>query len=206
MRRRDFLGVLGGAAAAVPFAARAQQPERIRRIGMILPASSDDSKWQARIGAFLQEMQQSGWLIGRNMRIDTRWTRGNADDARKYAAELVTLAPDVILAAGASTVRPLLQATRTVPIVFPVVGDPVAAGFVDSLARPGGNATGFMAFEYTLSAKWVELLKEIAPHVTGYCQASRTTTKMRVRWSVPRRTSWNPDPLQGSPTAATRPR
>ena len=111
-------------------------------------------------------MQQSGWLIGRNMRIDTRWTRGNADDARKYAAELVALAPDVILAAGASTVRPLLQATRTVPIVFPVVGDPVAAGFVDSLARPGGNATGFMAFEYTLSAKWVELLKEIAPHVT----------------------------------------
>jgi putative ABC transport system substrate-binding protein len=100
------------------------------------------------------------------MRIDTRWTRGNADDARKYAAELVALAPDVILAAGASTVRPLLQATRTVPIVFTVVGDPVAAGFVGSLARPGGNATGFMAFEYTLSAKWVELLKEIAPHVT----------------------------------------
>jgi putative tryptophan/tyrosine transport system substrate-binding protein len=166
MRRRDFLGVLGGAAAAVPFAARAQQAERIRRIGMIMPASSDDSEWQARIGAFLQEMQQSGWLIGRNMRIDTRWTRGNANDARKYAAELVALAPDVILAAGASTVRPLLQATRTVPIVFPVVGDPVAAGFVDSLARPGGNATGFMAFEYTLSAKWVELLKEIAPHVT----------------------------------------
>jgi putative ABC transport system substrate-binding protein len=133
---------------------------------MIMPASSDDSEWQARIGAFLQELQQSGWSIGRNMRIDTRWTRGNADDARKYAAEVVALAPNVILAAGASTVRPLLQATRTVPIVFPVVGDPVAAGFVDSLARPGGNATGFMAFEYTLSAKWVELLKEIAPHVT----------------------------------------
>ena len=166
MKRRDFIAALGGTAAAWPFAARAQQRERIRRIGMIMPASSDDSEWQARIGAFLQEMQQSGWLIGRNMRIDTRWTRGNADDARKYAAELVALAPDVILAAGASTVRPLLQATRTVPIVFPVVGDPVAAGFVDSLARPGGNATGFMAFEYTLSAKWVELLKEIAPHVT----------------------------------------
>lgn len=169
MRRREFITLLGGA-AAIPLGsaltARAQQPERIRRIGMIMPASSDDSKFQARIGAFLQEMQQSGWLIGRNMRIDTRWTRGNADDSRKYAAELVALAPDVILAAGASTVRPLLQATRTVPIVFPVVGDPVAAGFVDSLARPGGNATGFMAFEYTLSAKWVELLKEIAPHVT----------------------------------------
>ena len=166
MRRRDFIAVLGGAAAAVPFAARAQQPARIRRIGMIMPAASDDSEYPVRIGAFLQEMQQSGWLIGRNMRIDTRWTSGNADNARKYAAEFVALAPDVILAAGASTVRPLLQATRTVPIVFPAVGDPVAAGFVDSLARPGGNATGFMAFEYTLSAKWVALLKEIAPYVT----------------------------------------
>ena len=107
-----------------------------------------------------------GWTIGRNMRIDIRWTSGDADNAHKYAAELVALAPDVILAAGASTVRPLLQATRSVPVVFPAVGDPVAAGFVDSLARPGGNATGFMAFEYTLSAKWMELLKEVAPHMT----------------------------------------
>ena len=166
MRRREFLCVLSGAAAALPFDARAQQPGRIRRIGMIMPAASDDPEYPVRIGAFLQEMQQLGWIIGRNLRIDTRWTSGNADNARKYAAELVALAPDVILAAGASTVRPLLQETRTVPIVFPAVGDPVAAGFVDSLAKPGGNATGFMAFEYTLSAKWVELLKEIAPHVT----------------------------------------
>ena len=166
MRRREFIGLVGGAAAAVPFAALAQQPERIRRIGMIMPASSDDSEWQARIGAFLQEMQQSGWLIGRNIRIDTRWTRGNADDARKYAAELAALAPDVILAHGSSTVGPLLQATRTMPTVFPIAADPVGAGFVDSLARPGGNATGFMTYEYSLSGEWLELLKQIAPGVT----------------------------------------
>jgi len=164
--RRELITLLGGAAAAWPLAAHAQQGERMRRIGMIMPAASDDPEYPVRIGAFLQEMQQLGWIIGRNMRIDIRWTIGNADNAHKYAAELVALAPDVILAAGASTVRPLLQATRSVPVVFPAVGDPVAAGFVDSLARPGGNATGFMAFEYTLSAKWMELLKEIAPHVT----------------------------------------
>ena len=166
LRRREVLTLLGGAAAAWPLAAHAQQGERMRRIGMIMPAASDDPEYPVRIGAFLQEMQQLGWIIGRNMRIDIRWTSGNADNAHKYAAELVALASDVILAAGASTVRPLLQVTRSVPVVFPAVGDPVAAGFVDSLARPGGNATGFMAFEYTLSAKWMELLKEIAPHVT----------------------------------------
>ena len=138
----------------------------MRRIGVLLPAASDDAEVQARVGAFLQGLQQSGWSIGRNLRIDTRWATANADDIRRHAAELVTLAPDVILAHGASTMRPLLQVTRSVPIVFPVAGDPVAAGFVDSLARPGGNATGFMTFEYNLSGKWLELLKEIAPGVT----------------------------------------
>jgi putative tryptophan/tyrosine transport system substrate-binding protein len=166
MKRRDFITLLGGAAAAWPVPARAQQGERVRRIGVLLPAASDDVEFQARVGAFLQGLQQSGWSIGRNLRIDTRWATANADDIRRHAAELVTLAPDVILAHGASTMRPLLQVTRSVPIVFPVAGDPVAAGFVDSLARPGGNATGFMTFEYNLSGKWLELLKEIAPGVT----------------------------------------
>ena len=167
MKRREFITLLGGAAAAAwPLAARAQQGERARRVGVLLPAASDDVEFQARVGAFLQGLQQSGWSIGRNLRIDIRWATANADDIRRHAAELVTLAPDVILAHGASTMRPLLQVTRSVPIVFPVAGDPVAAGFVDSLARPGGNATGFMTFEYNLSGKWLELLKEIAPGVT----------------------------------------
>jgi putative tryptophan/tyrosine transport system substrate-binding protein len=161
--RREFITLLGGALAAGPIGARAQQAERMRRIGIILPSSSDDPEYSVRIGAFLQELQRLGWIIGRNIRIDTRWTRGDAEDARKYAAELVALNPDVILATGVSTVVPLLQLTRTVPIVFPAVSDPVAAGVVDSLARPGGNATGFLAFEYSLSGKWPELLKQIAP-------------------------------------------
>ncbi len=138
----------------------------MRRIGMLLPAAADDPEFQARVGAFLQGLAQLGWTIGRNVRIDTRWATANAADIRRHAAELAALAPDVILAHGASTVGPLLQATRTVPIVFPVVADPVGAGFVDSLARPGGNATGFMPFEYSLSGKWLELLKQIAPGVT----------------------------------------
>ena len=138
----------------------------MRRIGVLLPAAADDAEFQARVGAFLQALAQLGWTIGRNVRIDTRWATANAAEIRRHAAELAALAPDVILAHGASTVGPLLQATRTVPIVFPVVGDPVGAGFVDSLARPGGNATGFMTFEYSLSGKWLELLKEIAPGVT----------------------------------------
>jgi putative ABC transport system substrate-binding protein len=133
---------------------------------VLLPASSDDSEYQVRVGAFLQELQKLGWVIGRNMRIDTRWTKGDDDNARKYAAELVALTPDVILATGVSTVGPLLQLTRTVPVVFPAASDPVAAGLVDSLARPGGNATGFLAFEYSLSGKWPEVLKQIAPSVT----------------------------------------
>src|SRR5215510_8417303 len=163
--RRKFLATLGGA-AAWPLASRAQQGERMRRIGVLIPYAADDPEGQARIAAFLQGLQQLGWTEGRNVRIDYRRSAGDADRARRYAAELVALAPDVILASGTSLVGPLLQATRTVPIVFPVIGDPVGAGFVDSLARPGGNATGFMSREYSLSGKWLELLKEIAPSVT----------------------------------------
>jgi ABC-type uncharacterized transport system substrate-binding protein len=166
MRRREFITLFGGAAAAWPVAARAQQPQRTRRIGILLPAASDDSEFQVRIAAFHQGLALLGWTIGRNVRIDTRWATTNAAEIRRHAAELAALAPDVILANGASTVGPLLQATRTVPIVFPLVTDPVGAGFVDSLARPGGNATGFMSFEYSLSGKWLELLKQIAPGVT----------------------------------------
>jgi putative tryptophan/tyrosine transport system substrate-binding protein len=166
MKRREFITLIGGAAAAWPLAARAQQAERTRRIGVLLPATADDAEFQARVGAFLQGLQQSGWSIGRNVRIDTRWATANAADIRRHAAELAALAPDVILAHGTSTVGPLLQATRTVPIVFPVASDPVGAGFVDSLARPGGNAAGFMTSEYSMSGKWLELLKQIAPGVT----------------------------------------
>jgi ABC-type uncharacterized transport system substrate-binding protein len=165
-KRRKFITLLGGAAAAWPLTARAQQSERVRHIGVLLPASADDTEFQARVGAFLQGLQQSGWTIGRNVRIDTRWATSNAADIRRHAAELVAVAPDVILAHAAPTLGPLLQATRTVPIVFPVAGDPVAAGYVDSLARPGGNATGFMDFEYGMAGKWLELLKQIASGVT----------------------------------------
>ena len=138
----------------------------MRRIGVLLPASSDHTEFEPRIGAFLQGLAVLGWNIGRNVRIDTRWATNDAAEIRRHAAELATLSPDVILAHGASTVGPLLQATRTVPVVFPIISDPVAAGFVDSLARPGGNATGFMVNEYGIAAKWLELLKEIAPNVT----------------------------------------
>ena len=172
MRRRDFLGVLGGA-AAWPLAARAQQ-QKVSRIGVLMSLAADDPEDQARLAAFLQGLQQFGWVAGRNVRIDTRWCRGSLADARKYVAELVALAPDVILATGSATMGPLLQATRTLPIVFVTVPDPVGAGFVDSLARPGGNATGFTAFEYGLSGKWLELLKEIAPRVTRAAVISNT--------------------------------
>jgi putative tryptophan/tyrosine transport system substrate-binding protein len=166
VKRREFITLLGGATAAWPLAARAQQPAtKVRRIGVLLAATSDDSEFQAWVGAFQQGLAQSGWIIGRNVRIDTRWAGGKAEDIRKHATELAALAPDVILAHGATTVRPLLQATRSVPIVFPIVGDPVGAGFVESLARPGGNATGFMTEEYSFSGKWLALLKEIAPNV-----------------------------------------
>ena len=166
MRRREFIALLGGAAAAWPLAARAQQGERMRRIGVLLAATADDPEFQARVGAFLQGLQQSGWTIGRNVRIDARWATTDAGEIRRHAAELAALEPDVILTAGASTLGSLLQTTRTVPIVFAFVGDPVGAGFVDSLARPGGNVTGFMTFEYSISGKWLELLKQIAPGVT----------------------------------------
>ncbi|MGA7252653.1 MAG: ABC transporter substrate-binding protein [Pseudolabrys sp.] len=166
MHRREFITLLGGAASVWPLAAHAQQDERMRRIGVLYSgAAADDPDGQTRSAAFVQGLQQLGWTDGRNMRIDYRWGAGDADNIRKYAAELVTLAPDVILASGTATVAPLLQATRTVPIVFAQVTDPVGAGFVDSLAHPGGNATGFLLFEYAISAKWLELLKEIAPHV-----------------------------------------
>jgi putative tryptophan/tyrosine transport system substrate-binding protein len=165
MRRREFITLLGSAAAAWPVAARAQERKRMRHIGVLVPATSNDPDFQAWIGAFQQGLAQFGWIIGRSVRIDTRWAGSRADDIRKEAAELAASTPDVILAHGASTVGPLLQATRTVPIVFPVLGDPVAAGYVESLARPGGNATGFMTIEYSMSAKWLELLREIAPSV-----------------------------------------
>ena len=166
MRRREFITLLGGAVTAWPLATRAQQGERVRRIGIMLPATADDERFQTFVGAFLQELQSSGWSIGRNVRIDTRWATADAAAIRKHAAELVALTPDVILTFGASTVGPLLQVTRTLPIVFAVASDPVGNGFVDSLGRPGGNATGFMSFEYTMAGKWLELLKQIAPSVT----------------------------------------
>jgi ABC-type uncharacterized transport system substrate-binding protein len=164
--RREFITLVGGAAAAWPIAARAQQGERMRRIGVLMSLTADDPEGQVRLTAFLQGLQQLGWTDGRNVRIDTRWGAGDADRSRGYAAELVALAPDIILASGTSTMGPLLRATRTVPIVFTQVTDPVGAGFVDSLARPGGNATGFTLSEYGISGKWLELLKEIAPRVT----------------------------------------
>jgi putative tryptophan/tyrosine transport system substrate-binding protein len=163
--RRDFITLLGGS-AAWPMVARAQQAERMRYIGILLATTADDAEFQARIGAFLQGLALLGWTIGRNMRIDIRWATTNVVEIRRHAAELAALAPDAILAAGATTVGSLQQATRTVPIVFPFIGDPVGAGFVDSLARPGGNVTGFMTFEYSISGKWLELLKQIAPGVT----------------------------------------
>jgi len=165
MKRREFITLLGGA-AAWPLAARAQQPERVRLIGVLMAVAADDSEGQARIAAFLKGLQQSGWTVGYNVRIDIRWGAGDADRMRRYAAELVSLAPDVILASGGTTVGALLQATRTVPIVFTQTSDPVGAGYVASLARPGGNATGFAILEYGISGKWLELLKEIAPRVT----------------------------------------
>jgi putative tryptophan/tyrosine transport system substrate-binding protein len=166
IRRREFITLLGGAAAAWPRAVRAQQGERVRRIGILVPAAADDPVWQARLGAFLQGLALLGWTIGRNVHIDTRWGTPNAAELRRQAAEMAALAPDVILAAGASPTGPLLEATRTVPIVFTLGNDPVGSGFVDSLARPGGNVTGFMLYEFSIAGKWLELLKEIAPGVT----------------------------------------
>ena len=165
MQRREFLTLIGGAATS-PLAARAQQGERVRRISVLMNLAADDAEGQARLAAFLQGLQEAGWAVGRNVRIDLRWGAGDADDFRKQAAELVALAPDVVLASGIPVLAALLQATRTVPIVFAQVVDPVGAGLVATLARPGGNATGFTIFEYGLGGKWVELLKEIMPGVT----------------------------------------
>jgi putative ABC transport system substrate-binding protein len=166
MRRRDFITLLGGATAAWPIAARAQQPERLRRIGVLMSLTADDRVGQARLTAFVQGLQELGWADGRNVRIDTRWTGGDSDPNRIYAAELLALSPDVILASGGTVLGALLKATRTVPIVFTLTPDPVGAGYVASLARPGGNATGFTSYEYSISGKWLELLKQIAPGVT----------------------------------------
>jgi putative ABC transport system substrate-binding protein len=165
MNRRAFIRLLGGAAVAWPLTARAQQREKVRRLGVLMPFASDDPESQARLAALAQGLQQLGWSIGRNLRIDYRWGVG-PDDIRKHAADLAALAPDAIVANGSGAVAPLLQATRAVPIVFAIVPDPVGAGFVDSLARPGGNATGFTLFEYGMSTKWLELLKEIQPGIT----------------------------------------
>jgi ABC-type uncharacterized transport system substrate-binding protein len=166
MRRRQVIGLLGGAAVVWPLAAYAQQSDRVRRIGVLQAVGANDPEGPIRMAGFLQGLQQLGWADGRNVRIDVRWASGDADLYRKYAAELIALSPDVILATASPTVAALQAATRTVPIVFAHAVDPVGAGFVDSLARPGGNATGFTLFEYSMSAKWLELLKEIAPRVT----------------------------------------
>jgi len=165
MKRREVITLLGGAAVAWPLVARAQQRERMRRIGILMAFAADDLEGRARVTAFMQALQQFGWTDGRNVRIDTRWGL-NAGDVRNFAAELVELAPDVILTSSSVAVAAMLQATRTIPIVFTIVIDPVGAGYVDSLARPGGNATGFTIYEYSMSGKWLELLKAIAPSVT----------------------------------------
>ena len=166
VQRREFITLLSGAAAAWPLAARAQQPEPMRRIGVLTSSTMHDPTSQARLGALQQGLQQLGWTDGRNVRIDYRWAAGDPDQLRKYVDELVALAPDAILANGSAAAALFLQATSTVPIVFTDVPDPVGAGFVDSLARPGRNVTGFMLFEYGMSGKWLELLKQIAPNVT----------------------------------------
>jgi len=165
MRRRDFIKLVGGS-IAWPSAARAQQGERTRTIGVLLPIARDDPDYQPWITAFRETLRELGWVEGRNARFDIRWATSNPAELRKQASELAALAPDVILAPGTSTVGPLMEATHTVPIVFPIIADPVAGGFVDSLAQPGGNATGFMLFEYSISGKWLELLKQIAPTIT----------------------------------------
>jgi putative ABC transport system substrate-binding protein len=162
MRRRDFIKAIA-VSTTWPVAARAQQSERVRRVGVLVPALADDRQYQARLAAFLKGLRQLGWTDGRNVRIDTRWAAGDADLVRKYAEELIALGPDVVMAFSSLAVQPLLQVTHAIPIVFAVVADPVGAGYVESLARPGGNVTGFTVFEYALGGKWLEVLKEIAP-------------------------------------------
>src|SRR5438874_6272710 len=165
MRRREFITLVGGI-AAWPLVAQAQQPERMRRIGVLVNLGKDDRFGQARQIAFVQGLRALGWTEGRDVQIDTRWGGGDADQFRKYAAELIALQPDVVLATSGATMPALMHATKTVPIVFVQVPDPIGSGFVASLARPGGNATGFTQFDFSLSGKWLEVLKEIAPSVT----------------------------------------
>src|SRR5262249_24789380 len=165
MRRRDFITLLCGATAAWPLAASAQQPDRMRRIGVLTPFASDDPAGPTPVLGLAQALAQAGWIEGRNCRIEIRWGASDPERIRRYVAELVALAPDVILAVSSATTEPLLHAARTVPIVFVQVAEPVGAGFVETLARPGGNVTGFMLYEYGISGKWLELLKEIAPGV-----------------------------------------
>jgi putative tryptophan/tyrosine transport system substrate-binding protein len=164
--RRQFISALGGATVAWPLAARAQQPERVRRIGVLMNLAEDDPEGKTRFAVFVRGLQEAGWADGHNVRIETRWTAGDASQLRKYAAELVALEPDVILASATPSVTALKQASRTVPIVFVAVIDPVGSGLIASMSRPGGNATGFVSFEYALAAKWLQLLKEVAPNVT----------------------------------------
>ena len=166
MRRREFIGLVGGLAAAWPLVARAQQPKSMRRVGVLMGLAADDPETHARLAAFAQGLQQAGWIVGQNVRVDYRFGAGNPATMRKQAAEFVSLAPEVILAHSSAAVAPLLMESRTIPIVFTLVADPVGAGYVATLARPGGNVTGFTNFEYSIGGKWLELLKEIAPNVT----------------------------------------
>jgi len=166
MKRREFIWLLGGAAALWPPVVGAQQPDKMPRIGILEPLAQDDPEAQPRLSAFLKGLQLLGWTEGRNLRIDTRWTAGESARIHKYSQELVALAPDVILVSGSACLAPLLQLTRSIPLIFVIVPDPVGNGYVDSLARPGGNASGFVMFEFGLAAKWLELLKEVAPNVT----------------------------------------
>ena len=179
MRRREFLTFIGGALIAKPLRAHAQG-EHVRRIGVLLPSAADDPEYEARMKAFSERLAQLGWVEARNIQIEKRWGVANAERTRKLATELVALAPDVILAPGASSAGPLLQATSTIPIVFATIPDPVAAGYVESLSRPGGNATGFASFEYSIGGKWLQLLKEIAPSVTRVAVIRDNTTPAGV--------------------------
>ena len=185
MQRRAFISLFAGAAVARPFAARAQQTERMRRIGVLMGVAADDPEGQARVTVFVQTLQQLGWTDGRNLRIDVRWGAVDADRYRKDAEELVALAPDVILAGSSAALAPLQRATRSLPIVFAGIADPVGGGYVDSLARPGGNVTGFALFEYGIAGKWLELLKQIAPAVTRAAVMRDPTISLGIgQWAV----------------------
>ena len=185
MQRRAFIGLFAGAAVARPFAARAQQTERMRRIGVLMGVAADDPEGQARVAVFVQTLQQLGWTDGRNLRIDVRWGAVDADRYRKDAEELVALAPDVILAGSSAALAPLQRATRSLPIVFAGIADPVGGGYVDSLARPGGNVTGFALFEYGIAGKWLELLKQVAPAVTRAAVMRDPTISLGIgQWAV----------------------